>query len=752
MRSTEPNRYSATRLGELGLAGAGGAGEQEHADRLAGIVEAGLEHGDALDDGRDGLVLADDAAREVVPDRAEIDALLVVEDRHRQPRELGQRDDDLVRLDPFRAGLQRAVDRQLDEVEHGAREMRRAQVLPCRAERDGHAVRIDLQVGLVRQPPDPRLRQLRRLLRRLRLDAHGLQEAAQRGSQLQQARRARRRRLGPHDQPAGDDRGEDLVEHARRLSLMGAAARHQQDVRDVPDQLLGRGQLLDRALDAAFELAEPLLAGHQVGGAGLEHAPAFALEPLREEPQERRLAHAVLAADQQRSRGRLQRRGLGSHQGLPPQLGLDQQLRLLPVGPEAAEGGEKCAIDTGALDVVELPYQCRRMRVVDALEERPDLRRRGGVGGAERGTKYRCVFQPLPLGEVVAEQPRHDQVVAPPILGTGHRISRRRPRLDGDEIGEREVDRPGVELLELRHDLAAALAAVGAAPQRGESGARQRPVGAECILHHRVEGHGRVFQQLHGLRELRLILQLPRVCEVGGERREHGLQAMQARGQRGDRDCRSGISRHLGGCCDSVGFGQGLRLRRPRPRELPSGPRREPQPDGQTDYNREKMLQDLKTLGGSRLRVRRETVRIPRRGVNGARREVCSAPAIAHQPSGEPVEPRQGGCAAVLRRAQRLSWPSSVLALLELPSLLTKRMARHPPCAGLGRPCGARATELRLREDGYEASTSVAFQGRRWRRMALRMVRSLRATAMAATIFGLPAAIKRRRKALRTGL
>src|SRR5215212_2703124 len=67
-------------------------------------------------------------------------------------------------------------------------------------------------------------------------------------------------------------------------------------------------------------------------------------------------------------------------------------------------------------------------------------------------------------------------------------------------------------------------------------------------------------------------------------------------------------------------------------------------------------------------------------------------------------------------------------------------------------PCGARATELRLREDGYEASTSVAFQGRRWRRMALRMVRSLRATATTATIFGLPAAIKRRRKALRTGL
>ena len=68
-----------------------GAGKQEHADRLAGIVEAGLEHGDALDDGRDGLVLADDAGGEVVPDRGEVDALVVVEDRDRQARELGQR-------------------------------------------------------------------------------------------------------------------------------------------------------------------------------------------------------------------------------------------------------------------------------------------------------------------------------------------------------------------------------------------------------------------------------------------------------------------------------------------------------------------------------------------------------------------------------------------------------------------------------------------------------------------------------------
>ena len=41
-------------------------------------------------------------------------------------------------------------------------------------------------------------------------------------------------------------------------------------------------------LDAALELAEPLLARHQVGRAGLEHRPALALESFGQQPQERR--------------------------------------------------------------------------------------------------------------------------------------------------------------------------------------------------------------------------------------------------------------------------------------------------------------------------------------------------------------------------------------------------------------------------------------------------------------------------------
>ena len=86
------------------------------------------------------------------------------------------------------------------------------------------------------------------------------------------------------------------------MPLVRAAARQLQNVGDVPDELLGGRQLLDRALDAALELPEPLLSRHQVGAAGFEDFPALALEAARQQPQKRRLAHPVVAADEQRAR------------------------------------------------------------------------------------------------------------------------------------------------------------------------------------------------------------------------------------------------------------------------------------------------------------------------------------------------------------------------------------------------------------------------------------------------------------------
>ena len=51
------------RLGELRLADAGGADEEEHAERTCRVVELGLDERDDVGDGPDGLVLADRRAR-----------------------------------------------------------------------------------------------------------------------------------------------------------------------------------------------------------------------------------------------------------------------------------------------------------------------------------------------------------------------------------------------------------------------------------------------------------------------------------------------------------------------------------------------------------------------------------------------------------------------------------------------------------------------------------------------------------------
>src|SRR5262249_61341973 len=113
-----------------------------------------------------------------------------------------------------------------------------------------------------RQSLDHLVRQRQRRLFGLWFERNHLENAAQRRTDLQEARDAGRGRLGPYHQPAGDDRRQDLVEDARALALMGAAAREREQIRDVPDNLLVGRELVDGLTDAPLELAEPLLASH----------------------------------------------------------------------------------------------------------------------------------------------------------------------------------------------------------------------------------------------------------------------------------------------------------------------------------------------------------------------------------------------------------------------------------------------------------------------------------------------------------
>ena len=128
-----------------------------------------------------------------------------------------------------------------------------------------------------------------------------------------------------------------------------------------------------RLLNAPFELAEPLLAGHEVGAARLEHLPAFALDALGDagggtrscRRAARRLREAIAAAGQNG--------GLGACEHLAPGLRLQEEVELaIAFPPEAAEGGEERAVDHGALLRVDFSDKPFRKRAVQPSEKAPD--------------------------------------------------------------------------------------------------------------------------------------------------------------------------------------------------------------------------------------------------------------------------------------------------------------------------------------------------------------------------------------------
>ena len=86
-------------LGELGLADAGGADEEEYAERTCGVVEFRLEERDDVGDGADGLFLADDALIEVGADLGLIERDGVGDEALRQAGEAREGGADDVRRD-----------------------------------------------------------------------------------------------------------------------------------------------------------------------------------------------------------------------------------------------------------------------------------------------------------------------------------------------------------------------------------------------------------------------------------------------------------------------------------------------------------------------------------------------------------------------------------------------------------------------------------------------------------------------------
>ena len=145
--------------------------------------------------------------------------------------------------------------------------------------------------------------------------------------------------------------------------------------------------------------------------------------------------------------------------------------------------------------------------MVHALEERLDHRVLGGRGVLDPGVEHRRVAQALALGEVVAEHGRDEDVVAPPLLGLCQRRADGGARVAGEEVGERKMDAPRRDVVEVGEDLAENLVAVVAPGKRRERRARQHPSWPDGVLFDRIDRNLGSGEELDRLDEFRVILE-----------------------------------------------------------------------------------------------------------------------------------------------------------------------------------------------------------------------------------------------------
>jgi hypothetical protein len=226
---------------------------------------------------------------------------------------------------------------------------------------------------------------------------------------------------------------------------------------------------------------------------------------------------------------RLAQRRERARERLAPRRRLDRRLAVLPEAPERREEG---LVDVAAHHLVEDGEQRRRNRMADALEERLYERGRRRAARVQRWPELGAVAECLAAREVVAEEIGQDRVVEPPLLHADQAGADRRALVEREEIGEREVNRPGRELVDVRRDLVASVGAVGSLRQRREPGAGEGEVGALRVLQHGVERHRGIGEQRCRLLEVGMLGELVRMRRAAGEVREREVERVQLLAER----------------------------------------------------------------------------------------------------------------------------------------------------------------------------------------------------------------------------
>ena len=184
-----------------------------------------------------------------------------------------------------------------------------------------------------------------------------------------------------------------------------------------------------RALDATLELAEPLLAGHQIGAAGFEHGPALPFQPAAEQPQERGLADAQVAAHQQRARLRRRARWIRFRRAHRPSTSgstSTSSAAACQKRPNEVRNARSMFISRA---VSSTARSSLAKRMADAGKNGPDdlprLRADAVDTRAERGR----VAEARPFLEVLAKSRDHEHVVPPPLARRQKRAAGGRPRI-----------------------------------------------------------------------------------------------------------------------------------------------------------------------------------------------------------------------------------------------------------------------------------------------------------------------------------
>ena len=106
-----------------------GPAKRKTATGLVAIGEPGLQHGHAIDDGIDGFVLANHACAEETAQLGEVHTLAVVEYLLRHASQLRHRSEHVGARDAAGVLREGALHRELQQIEHGAGHLTRAQVV-----------------------------------------------------------------------------------------------------------------------------------------------------------------------------------------------------------------------------------------------------------------------------------------------------------------------------------------------------------------------------------------------------------------------------------------------------------------------------------------------------------------------------------------------------------------------------------------------------------------------------------------------